>query len=168
MLNEKVDCNYIANKIVERCIKSPLILTAKRLNKLVLLVNIAYAKQHNEFVVKNDYFLWPSGFVIPKIYYKYSNNGNSAKCCKVEEKTQQDYEKDINPKLKIKIEKIIDKILEITNYIDTIDLIDVLRVDIVEDENTVIYQEEIIDIYKNFNFKVLEELNRQEKQYFNN
>ena len=52
-----------------------LILTNIRLNKLVLLVNIAYMQKKSKFLVKNDYFLWPSGLVIPKIHFDYHHNG---------------------------------------------------------------------------------------------
>ena len=53
------------------------------------------------------------------------------------------------------VDRIVTKILEITRYVDTVDLKNLLSTDIIEDHNTAIYQEEIIDIYKNFDIYLM-------------
>lgn len=171
MNNMGLDCNYIANKIMIETFNNKtdddLILTNGRLNKLVLLVNIAYMQKKSKFLVKNDYFLWPSGLVVPKIHFDYMVYSSGYKfgkrIAKVEGQSQEEYEKGVDPNLKSDVNSIVSKIVEITRYVDTVDLRELLAVGINEDENTVIYQEEIIKIYKNFDFQKLIDLNNENK-----
>lgn len=166
MTNEGLDCNYIANKIITKTNQNrtteDLFLTCVRLNKLVLLCNIAHIQKHSKMLVNNSYFLWTKGLAIPKIYFDYHETGFNVfnrKVAKVEGKSQEDYEKQINPKLKRIVDKIVDRILEITRYVDTVDLCEILDPKIEEGVDVEIYHEEIIDMYKKFNFKRLEDLN---------
>ena len=173
MVDEGLDCNYIANKIIIKLnassSKEDLPLNCVRLNKLVLLCNIAHIQKHSKMLVKNSYFLWTKGLAIPKIYFDYHEtefNVLSKKVAKVEGKSQSDYEEQVEPTLKRIVNRIVARVLEITKYVDTVDLCEILDPKVEEDVDVEIYHEEIIDMYKKFDFNNLEVLN--EKGALNN
>lgn len=171
MEHKGIDCRYIANKIIIETNKikdkNSLTLTSVRLNKLVLLTDIAYMQKHKKLLVENDYAWWSKGIALPKIYYSYSGTvGYSLKkhVVLINGIKHHDYEQKLNKDLIIDISKVIKNVLEITRYVDTLDLINLLMVDIEEELDTIIYKEEIADIYKNFDFNKLKQLNEKEKQ----
>lgn len=171
MEHKGIDCRYIANKIIietnKTKDKNSLILTSVRLSKLVLLIDIAYMHKHKKMLIKNAYAWWSKGIALPNIYYSYRGTvGNPLlkEVAVLDNLTQKEYEQKLDVKLRNEINDIVENVLETTRYIDTLDLIDLLMVDIDEDEDTIIYKEEIWDIYKKFDFNKLKELNEKEKQ----
>lgn len=175
----ELDCNFIANKIISETYRTKdnntLTLTCKRLNKLVLLVNIAYMQKYSKLLVKNDYRLWISGLVVPKIYYCYSRNGvkydSTLETDLVEGMKQEEVEKTINHELNSEINNLVKQILGMTRYIDTIDLVEILLVKRLNQDYQIdsdIPKKIISKFYKDFNFDKLKELNeRSKKEIFN-
>lgn len=96
-----------SKNIIEQVILSP-----KRLQKLVYLFEALHMKEHHgKSYLKEDFYAWPHGPAIPILYWKYiSINGRQI----------HPIEDSILPPQKI--QELINYILELTNNLDTFDL----------------------------------------------
>ena len=171
MEHKGIDCNYIANKIIielkQTKDENSLMLTCGRLTRLILLTDIAYMQKHNKFLVRNAYAWWSRGIVLPKIFYTYNGTAGNALAKDVElidGVKQQDYENSIGASLLKEINAFVKKVLDMTKYVDTLDLIDFLEVELDEEPDTIIMKDRLALLYKNLDFNKLKELNEKEKQ----
>lgn len=68
--------NFIINEVNNSNIGKPLreqvIMSSKRLQKLLYFSDVLYMVEHNgESMFKDDFYAWPSGPVIPAVYRKF-------------------------------------------------------------------------------------------------
>lgn len=95
-------------------------MTSKRLQKLLYFSDIEYMKSHNgQSMFSDDFYAWPSGPVIPSVYYKFM---------KYQDGTMQPLDESnelIDDDVKIAIQTILNR----TSNIDTIDLVEYSHID---------------------------------------
>jgi len=90
-------------------------MTCKRLQKLLYFSEIEYMKYNNwKPMLKDDFYAWPSGPVIPSVYYKFTQ---------FQDGTMAPIEGEHTP-LTSEMKKAIQKIFEDTAKIDTYDLVE--------------------------------------------
>ena len=121
-------CRAVANYIIEKTneynedetFREQVMMSCKRLQRLLYFCNVKYLILHNgEFLFEDDFYAWPTGPVIPGIYYVFVPYLVGKNIPRYEGK-----------RLKLTREEmsIIDKILEQTQELDTIDLINITNV----------------------------------------
>ena len=154
-------CIAVANYIIEEInkfnegkpLKEQVMLTLKRLQKILYFCDIEYMKINNgESLFEDNYFAWSSGPVIPYVYHTF------IQCQSPNGKIHPKYEEQ-EIRLTDKETFIIDKVLEKTQELDTVDLIDITKIDdgpwhqvyneFDSNHNQIISKEEIYNFYKN-------------------
>lgn len=154
-------CRVVANYIIEKINKSnegkelreQVMMSLKRLQKILYICDIEYMKINNgESLFEDNYYAWPSGPVISYVYYEFIQyqNLNGKINPKYEEQELRLTDKEVF---------IIDKVLEKTQELDTVDLIDITKIDdgpwqqvyneFDSEHNQIITKEEIYNFYKN-------------------
>ena len=153
-------CRAVANYIIEKTneynedetFREQVMMSCKR---LLYFCNVKYLILHNgEFLFEDDFYAWPSGPVIPDIYRMFIQLQDGKNIPRYEGK-----------RLKLTREEmsIIDKILEQTQELDTIDLINITNVtgglwekfynEYDPEHNQIISKEEICNFYLNKEIK---------------
>lgn len=164
-------CRAIANYIIEKIneynkdkpFKEQVFLHDKKLQKLLYFCEIEYMKENNgKTLFDDEYYAWPSGPVIVEIYTQYIQLKDG--------KMKTAYEKN-EPTLSKDIKLIIDKILELTKDLDTIDLVNISKLpdspyDKVYDGSDIHHNQKISkkDIYLYYKDKVLFSPSKREEQ----
>ena len=122
-------CRAISNYVIEKMMefnkdkefKNKVFFHAKRLHKILYFCEIEYMKRNNGKVLFLDnYNAWPSGPVIPGIYTKYM--------IYVDSDIKPRHESN-EPKLTEDEKKVINYVLESTMKMDTIDLVNLSRME---------------------------------------
>lgn len=154
-------CIAVLNYIIEKINKSnegkelreQVMMSLKRLQKILYICDIEYMKINNgESLFEDNYFAWSSGPVIPYVYHTF------IQCQSPNGKIHPKYEEQ-EIRLTDKETFIIDKVLEKTQELDTVDLIDITKIDdgpwhqvyneFDSKHNQIISKEEIYNFYKN-------------------
>ena len=121
-------CRAVANYIIEetnkfnedKSLREQVIMSGRRLQKLLYFCNIEYMKIHNgKSFFEDDFYAWPSGPVIPNVYRVYIQYQDG--------KMFPRYEGEII-ELTAEEKSIIDKILNQTQELDSIDLINITNI----------------------------------------
>lgn len=152
-------CRSIANYIIEetnkfnedKSFREQVMISGKRLQKILYFCNIEYMKKHNgEPLFRDNFYAWPSGPVIPDIYYMYIQYQNGENIPRYESKIFKLTAEEIN---------IIDKVLKQTQELDSRDLINITNIndgpwqryynEYDSDHNQIIPNEEIYNFYLN-------------------
>lgn len=112
--------NYIIQKTnkynEDRDFKDCILLTGKRLQKMLFFCDVKYMLQNNsESMFRDEFYAWPSGPVIPSVYYSYMQFQNG---------TMQPIEEGKHSPLTSKMIDVIDKVFDETCKIDTFDLVE--------------------------------------------
>ncbi len=68
--------NYIINRVNEyncgKPLKEQVLLSTKRLQKILFFGNVLYMVEHNGIsMFEDEFYVWPSGPVIPSVYRKF-------------------------------------------------------------------------------------------------
>ena len=148
--------NYIIKKINKfnegKTLQEQVMMSLKRLQKILYFCDIEYMKINNgESLFEENYYAWPSGPIIPYVYTTFvqyqSLNGKIKP--KYEEQELRLTDKEVF---------IIDKVLEKTQELNTVDLIDITKIDdgpwqqvyneFDSKHNQIIKKEEIYNFYK--------------------
>ena len=158
-------CRAVANYIIEetndfnedKTFREQVMMTGRRLQKILYFCNIEYMKKHNgESFFEDSFYAWPSGPVIPniyRIYIQYQDGKNFPR-----------YEGELL-ELTVEEKSIIDKVLKQTQEFDSIDLINITKCNngpwqklYNEDDsehNQIIPKEEIYGFYLDKNILIL-------------
>ena len=145
---EQIEVCYIGNLFIKefykRKNKYSLWMTAKRLGKLVLLAEIKYMQENKRNLIKQDYENYPhlSSLIIMELYHRFclyqSVASSDVYLMRIRMKetytnpktiAHNKYELKLNSELKDKLYGLIEEIYGLTEYIDTVDLVELLRVD---------------------------------------
>lgn len=120
-----LQCKLTANYIIEEInkynenkpLKEKLLLSCKKLQKILYFCNIEYMKKHmGEPLFNDEFHAWPSGPAIPYVYYTYTPY--------YKEKIEPDY-KELHKNMQTLSPEAIDiinEVLDATKELDTIDL----------------------------------------------
>ena len=120
-------CVSIANYIIKqtsainskKTFSEQIPMTSKRLQKLLYFCDIEYMKKHDgQSMFEDEFYAWPSGPVIPSVYYKFMKFQNGVM-----------QPVDYNDNLDEDVKHTIDTILAQTENMDTLDLVDYSHVD---------------------------------------
>ncbi len=111
--------NYIIEKVNEfnkgKKYSDQISMTCKRLQKLLYFSEVEYMKRHNGApMFSDDFYAWPSGPVIPSVYYKFSQYQNGEMTPIAGEHASITFD----------MIKVIDYVLEKTKDKDTVDLVE--------------------------------------------
>lgn len=127
-MNITLKCRSVANYIIEeitkynegKSLRDKILLSTKRLQKLVYFCEVEYMKRnHGKSLFEDQYYAWPSGPIIPEIYSVYMQYQDG------DMKPNYDSsEKELSCDIKL----MIDEILDATKKIDTSDLIKISKV----------------------------------------
>ena len=153
-----VMCVTAANYIIERTnefnraqnYENRILITGKRLQKILYFSDVEYMRRNaGDSMFTDEFYAWPSGPVIPSVYYEFAQYQNGE--MSVAEGKHSD--------LTQSMVDAIDYVLERTNTIDTVDLIELSHVEggpwrrfySVKDPNheQMIPKDEIYSFYKN-------------------
>ncbi len=111
--------NYVINKVNEYNEKNPnarISMTCKRLQKLLYFSDVLYMKQNcGDSMFSDDFYAWPSGPVIPSVYYEFKIYQGGTMCAIDTGKPKS---------LTAKMREAIDNILKQTWGLDTLDLVE--------------------------------------------
>ena len=153
-------CRAVANYIIEeinkfnesKSLREQVMISGRRLQKLLYFCNIEYMKIHNGETLFEDYFYaWPTGPVVPGIYYVFVpiSIGKYIPMIYEGEKLE----------LTSKEKTIIDKVLKQTHELDSRDLINITNInggpwqqlynEQDPEHNQIIPKEEIYNFYLN-------------------
>ena len=186
---KQIDVLFVGNKFVElnnvRSKHHSLALNIRRLQRLVLLTEIYYMQLHKEGLIKQDWedYKDVNGLACHNLYTYNSHNTGEIKLTKkiwyhsYYKLPQKEYEAKIDPSLNAELNEIVEEIYNITEFIDSVDLISMLRVDFPAGMSVPQYyagmggdfpidKSIIYDKFKDFDFNRLRELNEQQKQNF--
>lgn len=128
-MNLTIECRLVANYIIEKTniynegktLRNQILMSNKRLQKLLYFFDIEYMKENNGYSFFTDeFYAWPSGPVIPDIYRKYIQYQDGI--------MNPDYSCKGN-ELPRDVKLIIDGLLDATKEIDTVDLINICKVE---------------------------------------
>lgn len=172
------ESRFICNKIIKKYLRfrkvERLPLTGERLNCLTQLVDIAHRKLFNgKPLICEAYSVSGEILFLPTAVYRYNFALGKTEFRKQFENREKIYqenlENQLSEKCRVKIDKLITDVLEITQNIETIDLIDALKFDSIKAlrENATDYsyisiaQETVQEIFKQFDIKRLKELNEK-------
>ena len=186
---KQIDVLFVGNKFVElnnvRSKHHSLALNIRRLQRLVLLTEIYYMQLHKEGLIKQDWedYKDVNGLACHNLYTYNSHNTGEIKLTKkiwyhsYYKLPQKEYEAKIDPSLNAELNEIVEEIYNITEFIDSVDLISMLRVDFPAGMSVPQYysgmggdfpidKSIIYEKFKDFDFNRLRELNEQQKQNF--
>ena len=154
-------CIVVANYIIENInkfnegkpLKEQVMFTLRRLQRILYFCDIEYMKINNgASLFEDNYYAWPSGPVIPYVYYTF------VQCQKLNGKISPKYEAQ-ELRLTNKEKSIIDKVLKETQELDTVDLSNIANInegpwqkaynELDPEHNQIIKKEEIYNFYKN-------------------
>jgi hypothetical protein len=188
---KQLDAFFIGNKFVmlnnERSQSYSLHLNIRRMQKLVLLTEIYYMQIHKEALIEQDWedYKYINGLSCRHLYpYNAYNTGEIMLTHKIwyppyYKITQKEYEAKIDKRLNEELDLIVKEIYNITEFIDSVDLIKILRADFPEGicvpENYAgfggdfpIDKALIYEKFQNFDFGKLRELNELEREKLQN
>lgn len=152
-------CRVVANYIIEeinkfnegKSLREQVLMSGRRLQKILYFSNIEYMKIHNGKPLFEDcFYAWPSGPVIPNVYRIY-----------IQYQDGQNFPRYEGEQLELTNEEkcIINKVLKQTEELDTIDLINITNIngspwqrfydENDPDHNQIIPKEEIYNYYLN-------------------
>ena len=142
----KTISNYIINEVnlynKDKDLNNTVFLSTKRLNKILFFCDLRYMLLNNGKSMFDDkFYVWSSGPVIPELYREYlCYQDGEMKTIRVEEVFLDD-----------DIKGIIDEILEITKNLDTIELINLSKLDWFSND---VLNEPIskADVYNNYSY----------------
>lgn len=186
----QIDCLFVANKFIDlnnlRKNKDSFHFGIRRLQKLVLLAEIYYMQIHNKSLLKQDWenYAEVNGLAIHEMYAYFSNrSGEITQTRKIwyppyYKLPQNEYERKIDKALNEELNRIVEEIYNITEFVESVDLIKMLRVDFPECLSVPKYyagmggdfpidKQIIYNQFKDFDFNQLKELNEKEKIKFN-
>ena len=116
--------NYVINRVNEYNEKYPnarISMTCKRLQKLLYFSDVFFMKQNNgESMFRDEFYAWPSGPVIPSVYYGFM---------KYQSGVMSPIEEENDGILTEQMIRAIESVLEETWEMDTLDLVDFSHVD---------------------------------------
>ena len=184
---KQLDAFFIGNKFVElnnaRSKSYSLHLNIRRMQKLVLLTEIYYMQVHKEALIAQDWedYKYINGLACCHLYPYISYNTGEIKLThkiwyppyyKI---SQEEYEAKIDKKLNEELNLIVEEIYNMTEFVDSVDLIKILRVDfpvgVSVPENYAgaggdfpIDKALIYEKFQNFDFNKLRELNELERE----
>lgn len=178
---ESVEVRFVANKVIEQYFamanKDDLMLSIRRLNRLVQLVDIMHRKRYaGKALFNQGYLITESGLVVVEILCGYQCLLKGEKTKEYFERSQGEYQKlaelKVGPRLNSHIDLLVSRVLKATRYVDTVDLVKMLYTDelqalrssFVEYDDRPLPQEIVSELYQNFDFDKLEELNQREKE----
>ena len=97
---------------IKRPFNEQVMMTTKRLQKLLFFIEIEYMKKHNgEPLFYDEFHAWPQGPAIPLVYSEYMLHSDCNGMLRgVDEPSKEEQE-------------IVNKVLELTKNFDTIDLV---------------------------------------------
>ena len=116
-------CKLAANYIIKKTNKfnsgqkfaDQILITCKRLQKLLYFSDIEFMKRNNgNSMYTEEYYAWPSGPVIPSVYYEFLQYQNGEVCPLKDGSDNM---------LTLEMVDAIDYVLNQTNGIDTVELI---------------------------------------------
>ena len=115
-------CVAAANRIIEwtnnynssRGYEEQIVMTGKRLQKLLYFADVEYMKRYGESMFTDEFYAWPSGPVIPSVYYKFVQYQSGS---------MQPVGGEHTPLTK-EMEDVIDDILVRSRIYDTVDLVE--------------------------------------------
>ena len=183
---DKISCLFVANKFIElnnlRKNKNSFHFGIRRLQKLVLLAEICYMQIHNKPLFEEDWenYAEVNGLAVHEMYAYFANrSGEITNTRKIwyppyYKLPQKEYEKKIDKKLNEELNRIVEEIYNITEFVDSVDLINMLRVDFPEFLSVPKYydgmggdfpidKQIIYNQFKDFDFNALKELNEKER-----
>ena len=187
---KQLDALFIGNKFVElnnaKKRKDGLSLVIRRMQKLVLLTEIYYMQVHKEALIKEDWedYKEVNGLACPHLYGYNSYNTGEIKLTRniwyppFYKIPQSEYEAKIDISLNEELNQIVEEIYNMTEFVESIDLINMLRVDFPAGMSVPQYysgmggdfpidKSIIYEKFKNFDFNKLRELNEEEKKNYN-
>ena len=174
------DYKFIVNKIFIEISKQntnyiSLSLSLSRLNRLLVLVDIAYRQKNGKPLIKDEYRIWHKGLVVHKLYSHYMYQINEKELRKYEKSYQESIESSIDNDVNNEINELVSMVVNSTGFIDSVDLIELLKNnelqtfvepnDITDRKNAVSHKF-VTEFYKDFDFNKLKELNEREKEKF--
>lgn len=180
-MNLTPECRAVANYIIEEInkfnkgkeLQKQVLMSTKKLQKLLYFCDIEYMKENNgETLFKDNFEAWPSGPVIDEVYSEFMQYQDGEMRPKYDNSTIE---------LSGGIKLLINKVLDMTKDLSTVDLINISKVDtgpwyqvyIEDDEchNQIVSKEEMYNFYSNkplFESTTKEKLNveySQEKEF---
>lgn len=187
---KQIDALFVGNKFVElnNARRKPysLTLNIRRMQKLVLLAEIYYMQMHKEALLKDDWedYKEINGLACHHLYgYNAYNTGEIKLTRKIwyppyYKIPQSEYESKIDMQLNEELNEIVEEIYNMTEFVDSVDLINMLRVDFPAGMSVPkfyagmggdfpIDKGLIYEKFQNFDFYKLHEFNEEEKKSFN-
>lgn len=112
--------NYIINQVNEynkgKSLREQIIMSSKRLQKILYFSDILYMIEHNgSSMFSDDFYAWPSGPVIPSVYRKFMQ---------YQDGQMHPYVGDIHEKTTSEMESTIARVIDDTKALDTNKLIE--------------------------------------------
>ena len=182
----QISCLFVANKFIElnnlRKNKESFHFGIRRLQKLVLLAEIYYMQIHDKSLFEEDWenYAEVNGLAIHEMYVYFANrSGEITNTHKIwyppyYKLPQNEYERKIDKQLNDELNTIVEEIYNMTEFIESVDLINMLRVDFPEFLSVPKYyagmggdfpidKKIVYTQYKDFDFNALREFNNQEK-----
>lgn len=177
---------FVANKFIElnnlRKNKNSFHFGMRRLQKLVLLTEIYYMQLHNKALFEQDWenYAEVNGLAMHEIYAYFTNSSGEITDMRniwyppYYKLPQNEYERRIDKQLNEELNRIVEDVYNMTEFIESIDLINMLRVDFPECLSVPKYyagmggdfpiSKRIVYVqYKDFDFNALREFNSQER-----
>ena len=181
---------FIGNKFVElnNARKKPnsLCLNIRRMQKLVLLAEIYYMQIYKEALIEQDWedYKEVNGLACTNLYTYNAFNTGEIKLTRniwyspFYKIPQEEYVAKIDTQLNEELNQIVEEIYNMTEYVDSVDLINMLRVNFPAGMSVPKYysgmggdfpidKSIIYEKFQNFDFNQLRQLNEQEKQKYN-
>lgn len=121
-------CIAAANYIIDRTnqynenhsFQDRILLTGKRLQKMLFFCDVEYMLQHEgKSMFSDEYYAWPSGPVIPSVYYNYMHFQNGTM-----RPVEEGQHSPLSPEMKTTIDSVFSK----TCTLDTFDLVELSHV----------------------------------------
>ena len=177
-----VQVRFVANKVIKKYFeefdeKRDLTLTVNRLNRLVELIDLIYRKEHQWKPLYNDgYIVTSHGLalmhaILGSVYLLEEREEAKSRFERNETEYQIMSESVIDSELNKEIDRLVEKVLYGTRYIDNVDLREMLnskelqefRYNASEYQFAIIPNEIINELFADFSFEKFEEFNAQEK-----
>ena len=170
------DYKFIVNKIFMEISKqniSYISLSLSRLNRILVLVDIAYRQKNGKPLIKDEYRIWHKGLVVPKLYSHYLYSIEENKLRQFDQCYQESMESLIDSDVNNEINELVSIVVGSTKFIDTVDLIELLKNDELQsfvepnditDRKNAVSHKFVTEFYKDFDFNKLKELNEREKE----
>ena len=187
---KQIDALFIGNKFIElnnaRKKEYSFHFGQRRLQKLVLLTEIYYMRIHNEALLRQNWedYKEINGLACSHLYiYNAYNWGEITNPRKIwyppyYKITQKEYETKIDEGLNAELNQIVEELYNITEFVDSVDLIMMLRVELPPEmsvpQNYAGFGDDfpvdkalIYEKFKEFDFDKLKQFNEQEKLKMN-